>query len=793
MITEDADPVQTESIVGTPPLSPPLQFVDEQTALKALRDFVAVVYEPSDIIEPRPCLEGRKGGKPSWCLAADLPQKFDELRSVNLQGWHIYAGANPRNAFSASGDKNVLLARCLYADFDGGCTADEAIKRIKDAGLPRPTMLVNSGGGTHAWWRLHEPIGDLAAFTVLQKRLAATLKSDSSICNAERIMRLPGFLNCKAKYVEPRPVAIIEADPCRRYALAEIATHLVEVQKTPEPWTPPAGFTARAAEAGDHVHITSTLNKIPTSGEGGRNKAAFHAAAMLVKDFLLPQGEARMYLGTWNLGNTPRLDDGELDDILDSAIKYGKHTPGQKLVDQSGPRVDFTAMMMNTLKAEAVEPQIEPVAEPQGETRAEPQGETRAETGTETPETDPESAALRKAFDAYEPLPEGTWKPKPFTSKEFALASFRQEYLVKGILARNQPFITGGPAKALKTLISVDLAISLGLGGKFLGQFDVVKPTRVLLLSGESGEASIKDAARRICDAKGIGVGDANVVWDFTLPRISSDNDLIQLARVVTAYRCDVAIIDPAYLCLLAGGDGKTQAGNVLQMGPLLGRLTSLMKGTGTTIGICHHTVKRLEDPNEPPTLTDLSMAGFVEWARQWLLLGRREPFREGSGHHKLWLRAGGSAGHSGLYGIDVDEGQYSDDDPDSRVWQVGVNDGHELKEVEKARKAEAKAEYKKKQEHGKLVALTLAAANYLRDIPEGDTKSAIKNELGCTVKDRDIVLAMLIESGDVIETLILKGNHKTPREGYKWVGKANRSEQSEQSESSREAVGKTG
>ena len=70
--------------------------------------------------------------------------------------------------------------------------------------------------------------------------------------------------------------------------------------------------------------------------------------------------------------------------------------------------------------------------------------------------------------------------------------------------------------------------------------------------------------------------------------------------------------------------------------------------------------------------LDDLSQAGFAESARQWLLLSRRSEFVDECGHHELWMRTGGSAGHSSAWSIDIQEGTLSNHMLGQK-WEVKV------------------------------------------------------------------------------------------------------------------------
>lgn len=189
-------------------------------------DFLGAIFEPEDIIEfrPLPPAAGRR-----WALLAEIPDIVEWLQRLNSdeqQRVHAYFGGNPRKAKGASQAEGVLLARCLFADFDGGVDFEEAMSRIKVAGLPWPTATLESGGGIHAWWRLDQPMTDADAWHDRMKAISASLGSDQSICDWPRIMRLPGFINWKH---EQQPYAVLkDIDPTRVYPLARFANQATQ-------------------------------------------------------------------------------------------------------------------------------------------------------------------------------------------------------------------------------------------------------------------------------------------------------------------------------------------------------------------------------------------------------------------------------------------------------------------------------------------------------------------------------------------------------------------------------------
>src|SRR5262249_47633910 len=94
----------------------------------------------------------------------------------------------------------------------------------------------------------------------------------------------------------------------------------------------------------------------------------------------------------------------------------------------------------------------------------------------------------------------------------------------------------------------------------------------------------------------------------------------------------------------------------------------------GCTPILLHHFKITRQDPLAEPQLEDMAYSGVQEFARQWILLGRRAPFdpEDPEGRHKLWLSAGGSAGPSLLRAVDLCEGKMGKDFK-GKTWTVEV------------------------------------------------------------------------------------------------------------------------
>jgi replicative DNA helicase len=354
------------------------------------------------------------------------------------------------------------------------------------------------------------------------------------------------------------------------------------------------------------------------------------------------------------------------------------------------------------------------------------------------------NAFMLETLQRIESIGKGTAKQPyrfaPITSKDFASADYKLEWLVKGLLVKDQPGIIGGPKKALKTSIMLDLALSLGSGTPFLGKWAVSRPVRCAVISGESGKATLQETALRICKAKGIKVEDTLCYWDFRLPQLSQDKELDELANGLAELKIEAVCIDPLYLCLLAGKDAKDKnAANLFDMGPLLANVSDACLRVGATPILAHHSRKGVINPYDPLDLDDLSFAGVQEFARQWVLVNRREKYL-GGGFHRLWMQYGGSAGHNGTFGVDVDEGTI-DDNFDGRKWDVSILSFADLQTAKVQARADKQAAKDEAEDKALLNTLDIMLAH--PDKPP-TTKRALRSQLGWDYDKTNKVFARL-------------------------------------------------
>ena len=256
---------------------------------------------------------------------------------------------------------------------------------------------------------------------------------------------------------------------------------------------------------------------------------------------------------------------------------------------------------------------------------------------------------------------------QPMTLAQLMQRDVAVEYLIDNLVAARQPILLAGPVKTLKTSILLDLCLALATGGHFLGYFRVLRSIAVAVLTGESGLATVKDTLERIGRAARIDpAGITRLVISDRVPHLSNPAHLDAIRRLILDYELELLAVDPAYLAL----DG-TDAGNVMIFGQQLRAVSELCQEMGVALLLCHHTRKGAGIDGQPLQLTDAAWAGFAEHCRQWILVNHRERYDQEGGTHRLWLTAGGSAGHGGLWALDVQQGHITD--IGGRRWDVTI------------------------------------------------------------------------------------------------------------------------
>lgn len=336
------------------------------------------------------------------------------------------------------------------------------------------------------------------------------------------------------------------------------------------------------------------------------------------------------------------------------------------------------------------------------------------------------------------------------TCAELDRNAYDLEYLIENVLVARQPCILAGGKKCMKTSILIDIGISLAMGGRFLGYAKVNRAARVGIMTGESGLATVQETARRIAEKAGYSLGDVGgLVFSEDLPRFGSLLHEDALRRFIDDYELEVVCIDPAYMAMPG-----TDAGNLFIQGELLRGVTKVCTETGCTMILAHHCRKTKVDPFSPPELEDIAWAGFQEFARQWLLVGRRELYQPGSGEHRLWLSVGGSAGHGALWALDINEG--TRETPGGRYWDCTVmradearKDVQERQEQTKREKMQERLEIDRKE----VVAVAAKGA---------DSKSGIRGKVSCGYRRFDAAFASLVADGTLRKVELERQNGHT-------------------------------
>ena len=172
------------------------------------------------------------------------PRYLAWLAHENAAGANIYVAANPLRSDSRKRTKECIASvRYLYLDLDTDGEDRLSSLRDSDAVPPPNAVLSTSPGKYQVLWRVD-------GFTVEQqesalKLLAAIFGGDPACTDCNRVLRLPGFLNCKYDPAYPVTVeypghSIWHSDDFRLDILAAdavLSPHSIAYRKRPDKQT----------------------------------------------------------------------------------------------------------------------------------------------------------------------------------------------------------------------------------------------------------------------------------------------------------------------------------------------------------------------------------------------------------------------------------------------------------------------------------------------------------------------------------------------------------------------------
>ncbi len=124
------------------------------------------------------------------------------LRYENHAGANIYVGANPLRPGSRKRTKECMAeVRHLYIDIDMDGANRIAALKMSDA-VPLPSVILSTSPDKYqALWRVEDFDFDQQETTL--KSLALIFGGDSACTDRNRVLRVPGFHNCKYNPAHP--------------------------------------------------------------------------------------------------------------------------------------------------------------------------------------------------------------------------------------------------------------------------------------------------------------------------------------------------------------------------------------------------------------------------------------------------------------------------------------------------------------------------------------------------------------------------------------------------------------
>ncbi|MFM7348987.1 MAG: AAA family ATPase [Erythrobacter sp.] len=396
--------------------------------------------------------------------------------------WNIYFGHAERKTGATQRRKvDIAAVHWLHVDIDP--RPDEPLDaeraRIRASldnppgGIPKPSLVIDSGRGFVASWQLAEPLCDLAAAEAANRWLAEQLGGDK--CHdVSRILRLPGTVNCKPE-AQGRRARIVSHDAGAVYTFDLFGRSERRERQEPDA-TPIGGELNRPEDIAAGIAIC--LSAAPAiEGQAGRT-AAFTVGMLLKRSGVSLERAQDLAVDYYD----PRCSPPD-EDWMRERIERGW------LDGEGRPGCDRPEVLVANAFAGIVVP--EPVYMNGGGTTS--------------------TTRVR------------------FLADTSALAQVA--WLCKGWLPREGVVLLAGQSRIGKTFLLLELAGALATGGSFFGR-SVRERVGVLILAAEgAGTIAPRLEALRLHRLGGIDAATLPIAW----AEISDANEIGAIVTAAAA------------------------------------------------------------------------------------------------------------------------------------------------------------------------------------------------------------------------------------------------------------------
>jgi hypothetical protein len=514
----------------------------QQANQSEVANFLRVITDGwEEIADEQPQLELRcigLGGQISVSRFAhhNIEEAAQHAVAMNEHKRNVYACINPIKPDAdrkGAKDDDILAAFYCFADADNS----DSMRNVTAFAGPKFTMSVRTGTVPylrgHAYWRLDEPVRNLQAWKAVQKAIAASLKTDETVVNPSRIMRVAGTISW----------------PPERKRMKGYVPELVTMRTQFSTDRDPVPFERlmRAFPEAERTNAVQTAGLQIDLGQQAMDRAMAEADIMAGNNW--HHNVVRLVASYVSRG----LTDGEIHALTDRFTMAGYTAEDTRQEVQAA---------IDGARAKGWTPQVE--VTPQ----------QALQTQIETP-----------SFDA-EPKPN---KPTPtiFWAAD-AQPVLTQSYLVKGWLGAGQMSVVYGPSNVGKSFITLDLAYHVAAGMEWQGS--KVNGGPVLYLATEGGHA-FKNRVYALAQKH----GNPNVplaVRASPVDLLHPEADMPELGalcqKIESQYGKLAMIVVDTLSRAMSGGDENGPS----DMTAFINNLDALRDFTGAHVLIVHHTGK---------------------------------------------------------------------------------------------------------------------------------------------------------------------------------------------------------